>query len=54
MDKNSSQGAVCIYCDKDAVYGTYPPVCADHVNNTQDKKASGDNEPSSLKELNSM
>lgn len=53
MDKRSNEGAVCTYCDKEALSGTYPPVCSAHINEEQDKHASSDtNMPNTLKELN--
>lgn len=46
MDKNAAEHLLCIYCDKEALPDTDPPVCADHIK--LDKKAS---EPATIKEL---
>lgn len=48
MDKNSAEHIPCTYCEKDALPDTYPPVCEEHKNI---KKASADDEPTTLKEL---
>ena len=49
MAKHSSENIPCTYCENDALPDTYPPVCEEHKNI---KKASADDEPSTLKELN--
>ena len=54
MEKNSNENIVCAYCDKDAIPGTNPPVCEDHISHTQEKKASAETEANSLKELHDM
>ena len=49
MDKNSAQGMPCSKCNKDALPGTNPPVCEDHL---LDKQASEESaEAGTLKEL---
>jgi hypothetical protein len=48
MDKCSAEGKVCTYCGKDALPGTDPAVCQDHL---LTKEATADKEPSTLKEL---
>lgn len=48
MEKNGKEHIPCTYCDKDALDGTNPPVCADHIHT---KQASAG--PSTLKELES-
>ena len=50
MDKNSAEHIPCTYCSNDAIPGTEPPVCAEHVEETQVKTAS-DNAPDTLKKL---
>jgi hypothetical protein len=49
MDKKSNENIPCTYCDKDAIPGTEPPVCKDHLE--QRKEASEG--PVTLKELDS-
>ena len=50
MIKNGKQNIVCTYCQRDAVSGTYPPVCAEH--NKLDKKASSkSSDATTIKEL---
>ena len=49
MYKHSSENIPCTYCEKDALPDTFPPVCEEHKNI---KKASADDEPATLKELN--
>lgn len=46
LDKRSSMNIPCIYCEKDALPDTNPPVCAEHVNLVKKGSAS-----STLKEL---
>ena len=50
MDKKSSEGIPCTYCDKDALPGTDPPVCEEHKAMGETKQAS-EHEPETLKEL---
>ena len=49
MEKRSSEGIPCTYCDLDAVPGTNPPCCELHEDLV--KEASEKSEPSTLKEL---
>jgi hypothetical protein len=50
MDKNSAEGKVCTFCNKDALPGTDPAVCSDHL--MQTKEASEEEKkPETLKEL---
>lgn len=52
MNKNSAEGKPCTYCGKDALPGTNPPVCSEHL--MQSKEASvqqEEKEPETLKEL---
>lgn len=55
MDKRSNEHITCSLCDEDAVPGTNPPLCAAHVKEQLDKKASaaapGEKPPETLKEL---
>ena len=46
MDKTSSENKVCIYCDAEALPGTEPPVCSEHLGVKQASK-----EPTTLKDL---
>lgn len=46
MEKKSNEGIPCTYCSQDALAGTNPPVCEDHLTT---KTAS--EEPKTLKEL---
>ena len=48
MEKHSTEHLPCTYCEKDALEGTNPPVCADHLLNQQ---ASEEEKPATLKEL---
>ena len=48
MEKNSAEGKVCTYCGKDALPGTDPAVCSDHL---LTKEATVDKKPETLKEL---
>jgi len=50
MDKKSNESVPCTYCDNPALPNTDPPVCAEHADK-QNKEASGDRKPESLKEL---
>lgn len=47
MNKTSSEGIPCTYCNEDALPDTDPPVCANHLE--MSKKASG--RPETMKEL---
>lgn len=49
MNKRSSEGVPCTYCDNLAVPGTEPPVCEEHLK--LHKQASA--KPATLKELDS-
>jgi hypothetical protein len=49
MEKRSNEGIPCTYCDADALPGTNPPVCEEHLHT---KTAS--DEPKTLKELNAQ
>ena len=49
MDKCSAEGKVCTFCSKDALPGTDPAVCEDHLRQT--KEASEEKKPQTLKEL---
>lgn len=46
MDKTGKENIPCTYCGNDAVDGTYPPVCEEHL--AMQKTASEDK---SMKEL---
>ena len=48
MDKCSAEGKVCTYCGKDALPGTDPAVCQDHL---LTKEASEEKEIDTLKKL---
>ena len=48
MEKTGKENIPCTYCQKDALPNTDPPVCEDHL---LDKRASEDEEPKTLKEL---
>lgn len=50
MDKNSAQGMPCSKCNKDALPGTNPPCCEDHL---LDKQATEGDDAKTLKELDS-
>lgn len=51
MEKNSADHKVCWKCNKDALPGTEPPACQEHL---LDKQASEEeSKPSTLKELES-
>ena len=52
MDKNSAQGKPCTFCGKDALPGTDPAVCEEHLmsQGSQTKEAT-EKEPTTLKEL---
>ena len=50
MEKNSAEGKVCTFCGKDALPGTDPAVCEEHI--LQTKEASSEDKPAeTLKEL---
>lgn len=55
MEKNSAERKPCTFCGNEAVEGTYPPVCQEHMmpkqaaENTEESSDSG---PKTLKELN--
>lgn len=52
MDKKGNEHIPCTLCDEDALPGTNPPMCAKHVKEQLDKKASAAPEkPATLKEL---
>lgn len=48
MDKCSAEGRPCTFCGKDALPGTDPAVCQEHL---LTKEASENKEPTTLKEL---
>ena len=37
MEKKSSENIPCTYCDKDALPGTNPPVCKEHLDGPLNK-----------------
>lgn len=49
MMKNSAENVPCTYCDNDAVPGTEPPVCQEHMELV--KKSAEDTGPETLKEM---
>ena len=55
MEKNSAEHKPCTFCGNDAVEGTYPPVCAEHMDQckqaSEKTEESSDSEPKTLKEL---
>ena len=51
MNKRSSEGVPCTYCDNTAVAGTEPPMCEQCLKDGLKKDASADNKPNTLKEL---
>lgn len=51
MDKSSAENKVCTKCNRDALPGTNPPVCSEHL---LDKTASEDDQPTTLKELDAQ
>jgi len=53
MNKISSEGIPCTYCDAQSVPGTDPPVCEKHRKEMLEKKASDTAQPETLKELDS-
>jgi len=50
MNKISSEGIPCAYCDEPAIPGTEPPACAKHAGLA---KKAGEERPETLKELDS-
>ncbi len=53
MDKNSAEGKVCTFCNKDALPGTDPAVCEDHLTQTKEASSSEEKPAETLKELES-
>lgn len=51
MKKKSSEGIPCLFCERDAVKGSDPPVCERHMKELR-KEAS--RVPRTMKELDNM
>lgn len=52
MEKKSSEGIPCTYCELDAVPGTNPPCCEMHICNVKEASEQPQQSgPSTLKEL---
>ena len=52
MKKKSNQGLPCIFCERDAVPNSDPPMCEHHMK--LDKKAGLRRYPKTLKELDAL
>lgn len=52
IEKHGNEHIPCTLCDEDALPGTNPPMCARHMKEQLDKKASAEeSKPETLKEL---
>lgn len=51
MEKRSSEGLPCTYCERDAIPGTHPPCCELHKDLVKEASAEKESAPSTLKEL---
>jgi hypothetical protein len=51
MEKRSSEGLPCTYCDLDAIPGTNPPCCELHKDLVKEASETKKSAPSTLKEL---